>query len=492
MSNDLPARWRDDDDAPAELREVAAVLETLNQPPSTGARARVWAEVERGPRARAAVPRLAWYGAAAVLILALLAAPRLLRQNDVGRVELLMGNARLQLGQAIRAESRLTTGNGRAVVRLLDVGVAYLAESTDAAVGPAAESIVLHRGSVVASIRPRGHASPFQVVAGDYQVRVIGTLFQVSRTGNHVDVRVREGKVEVRGPKGTTMIGAGESFSSRGAAVPPIASEIVNLLGGHTPVSMIGEPDPHGVPPIAEARPRLKRRADRAAPPGPAESEPPATETAAAEEPEEAPAEEAPAAETPIPEGEKYIEAVGSADTERAIALFDELIAGGGPRAELAAYQAARLARSRDLNEAVRRYERLLSAHPSGVFGQEARLDVIECAMQLGQWDKASYHIDVFLDAYPNSERTAEVRFLRAEVARHGHDCAAAIRDYDAALSSPRRAGDAMFFKAWCLLSHEKTSEALPFLERYLERFPTGRHAEEARKRVTEIRALDH
>jgi TolA-binding protein len=359
-------------------------------------------------------------------------------------------------------------------------------------VGVAAESIVLEHGTVVSSIHPRGDAPPFRVVAGNYEVRVIGTLFQVSRTGDQVDVRVREGKVEVRGPKGTTLVGAGESFSSRGGAVAPIASEAVNLLGGHSPVSMVREAEPHPdrEPPViakARPRPRLDRRA--------APTQPPPTEPApdSAEEPSATPelVEPEPAAETaPVAEGDKYVEAVGSEDTERAITLFDELVASGGPRAELAAYQAARLSRSRDLNEAVQRYEHLLSTHPSGVFGQEARLDVIECAMQLGKWDKASYHIDVFLDAYPGSERTAEVHFLRAEVARRGHDCAAAIPDYDAALSSPRRVGDAMFFKAWCLLSHEKADEALPYLERYLERFPTGRHATEARKRVTEIRAL--
>ena len=46
------------EEAPAELREIGRTLESLDEPPPAGARARVWAGVEQRPRARA-VPRLA-------------------------------------------------------------------------------------------------------------------------------------------------------------------------------------------------------------------------------------------------------------------------------------------------------------------------------------------------------------------------------------------------------------------------------------------------
>lgn len=57
-------------------------------------------------------------------------------------------------------------------------------------------TVVLERGGAGFKVAPR--VTPFVVVAGDVSVRVVGTLFSVTRQGERVAVAVTEGKVDVR------------------------------------------------------------------------------------------------------------------------------------------------------------------------------------------------------------------------------------------------------------------------------------------------------
>lgn len=84
-------------------------------------------------------------------------------------------------------------------------------------------TLVLARGSVDCDVEPRPGRAPFRVVAGDVSVEVIGTRFEVSRTGKVTRVDVARGKVKVHGNGEQRLLGAGESWTSgvTTAAVAP-------------------------------------------------------------------------------------------------------------------------------------------------------------------------------------------------------------------------------------------------------------------------------
>jgi len=55
----------------------------------------------------------------------------------------------------------------------------------------------LEYGGAWFEVAPRGARAPFEVVAGDLDVKVIGTRFRVARSAEHVEVAVDHGAVEV-------------------------------------------------------------------------------------------------------------------------------------------------------------------------------------------------------------------------------------------------------------------------------------------------------
>ncbi len=85
-------------------------------------------------------------------------------------------------------------------------------------------TLVVARGSVDCDVAPRNGRPAFHVIAGDVAVEVVGTRFSVTRTPSpRVDV-VR-GKVRVRAPGGTWLLGAGDSWTPpvSGSAAEPVA-----------------------------------------------------------------------------------------------------------------------------------------------------------------------------------------------------------------------------------------------------------------------------
>lgn len=76
--------------------------------------------------------------------------------------------------------------------------------------------ILLERGRATFEVAPRGDRPPFMVQAGDVTVRVIGTRFIVSRSGDAARVDVIEGHVEVVARGHRVQVRAGESWSSDG------------------------------------------------------------------------------------------------------------------------------------------------------------------------------------------------------------------------------------------------------------------------------------
>lgn len=93
-------------------------------------------------------------------------------------------------------------------------------------------TLVVARGAVDCDVAPRGQRPPFHVIAGDVSVEVVGTRFSVARTPSpRVDV-VR-GKVRVRAPGGTWLLGAGDSWT------PPVSGS-----GGEQVAEQAPAPDP--------------------------------------------------------------------------------------------------------------------------------------------------------------------------------------------------------------------------------------------------------
>jgi ferric-dicitrate binding protein FerR (iron transport regulator) len=73
---------------------------------------------------------------------------------------------------------------------------------------------LLEHGAAWFSVAPRGELPPFQVRAGDTVVRVVGTRFRVARDGEHADVRVDHGIVEVRYRGRALRLVDGQAWSS--------------------------------------------------------------------------------------------------------------------------------------------------------------------------------------------------------------------------------------------------------------------------------------
>jgi ferric-dicitrate binding protein FerR (iron transport regulator) len=73
---------------------------------------------------------------------------------------------------------------------------------------------VLERGAAWFSVAPRGDLPPFQVRAGDTVVRVVGTRFRVARDGEHAEVTVDHGVVEVRFRGRALRLVNGQAWSS--------------------------------------------------------------------------------------------------------------------------------------------------------------------------------------------------------------------------------------------------------------------------------------
>lgn len=125
----------------------------------------------------------------------------------------------------------LETGSDRMAVDLNDGSVLTLAPSSRVALeetGQREVRLLLERGAVTCEVEP-DEDRDFVVRAGGVNVRVVGTIFRVSRkrdvSGEHVGVNVERGTVEVTGQDGSVRrLSAGESWSKRPSPVSDAVS----------------------------------------------------------------------------------------------------------------------------------------------------------------------------------------------------------------------------------------------------------------------------
>jgi hypothetical protein len=268
--------------------------------------------------------------------------------------------------------------------------------------------IRLERGTVTCEVAPRGERAPFVVEAGTTRVTVVGTRFGVTRVGDHAQVWVAHGTVEVGDDGVSQLVHAGERYvpSTAGpagtvaredapeaeAALPAsvAAIDVGRAIGGESEQRAASGPLSEKSGPLSRLRERVRERADLASR-GARRSDPlilalsPAadrrgegTEKIRESPPGVAirPDEPAPPAVTSAVLRERFESAAALEvrDPLAAARIYRELASGSGPWAANALFAEARLSAERGPREAARA---LLSAYldrfPGGPNAADAR-----------------------------------------------------------------------------------------------------------------------
>jgi transmembrane sensor len=111
-------------------------------------------------------------------------------------------------------------------------------------------SVLVDTGRVECDVAPRRGRPPFLVEAGAVEVRVVGTHFVVTRSGDDVTVAVQRGRVEVLSGHEHTYVDAGARWPASAANSNPAPSAAV----APTPASVPAAPVPTAdSPPRASA-----------------------------------------------------------------------------------------------------------------------------------------------------------------------------------------------------------------------------------------------
>jgi TolA-binding protein len=483
------------EDGPLGRLLASAAADSVDAPP--GVRPRVWRALQEPARPFFKRPAFLISGlaAACALVLAVLVAkptqkvPEELFGTTVSMpLAVLEGDVIIDNGHdrfnwradprngSVASGARISAGAGGAVLRSGALRFALAAgsrailhrapdadelwlESGDAAVGP--ESQIAAGPSVRASVRV--------VAAGAFRVEAPpGALFVVSASAVRSVVYAVRGEARVQSATGSAPVPAGASWTSSGAA--PIASEEVRALavraGGETPRAALAVPAPA---PVAEAQPAPAAVAPSSPSPARliARAAGSAAQSAAAAE-EDAALAKANALEA-------------SGDNASAATLLEDLSRKSGPRAEAALYELGRL-RLRFLGQpaqALAAFEEHARRFPSGALALESSLSAVEARVSLGQDEPALREMDAFLGRYGQSERAADVRWLRASLLQARGDCRRALPDLRTLSGSGSRAEGALFLLATCARSSGDLAEARTRLLEYQRRFPEGAHRAE-------------
>ena len=162
------------------------------------------------------------------------------------------------------ASARLVSGASPTTLSYGDVHVTLDADS--AAVMDHRKGAALERGAAWFEVAPRGERAPFVVTAGDTMVRVVGTRFRVTRSGEEAAVQVEHGAVEVLFRGTTSRVSAGQQWTSRQPAVA-VAVRVAEAKPAPAPMPvLVPTPAPAPVKPAAVAKPAAAKPAAVAKP----------------------------------------------------------------------------------------------------------------------------------------------------------------------------------------------------------------------------------
>jgi tetratricopeptide (TPR) repeat protein len=173
------------------------------------------------------------------------------------------------------------------------------------------------------------------------------------------------------------------------------------------------------------------------------------------------------------------------AATTPASAAFPDAPSGSlGRESELLARALAKLRRDHDARAALALLDEHARDFPAGSLRLEADVARVDALLALGQRAEALG----MLERLPIDRlgRGAELRVLRGEL-RAQRDPASAVADFDRALAaelSPELAERALFGRAGSHLRLGDETRGRADLEAYLARFPNGRFANDARRRL--------
>lgn len=253
---------------------------------------------------------------------------------------------------------------------LLDGSVAQLSDSARVEVAVQSEDLVRvsqHSGRVRYEVAP-DPARSFVVDAIGVEVRVIGTVFSVEVAGEHVEVQVERGQVEVVSGERVARLGASEQL--RVEALDP---------------EIVIEPEPMGEEPAG--RPSPAAAAPRPAAPARSIEELLAQADAA--------------------------RAVG--DAARAAASLSELVSRypKDPRAYSASFQLGKVQRSRGRHAAAAAaFAACVRRSPQGALAEDARAEAAVAWEQAARHDKALEAAEAYLRQYPAGTHAERMRQL--------------------------------------------------------------------------------
>jgi len=119
---------------------------------------------------------------------------------------------------------------------------------------PGHVELSLHAGRAHFDVVPSSERE-FTVQAGAVRVVVIGTVFEVERTGGRVRVAVQRGRVRVEAPSGVRMLETGQARLFEQALEAPVAQ-----AAAAQPVEVVGEEAVAEAKPAARNQPRARKR----------------------------------------------------------------------------------------------------------------------------------------------------------------------------------------------------------------------------------------
>ncbi|HVK76548.1 MAG TPA: FecR family protein [Kofleriaceae bacterium] len=245
--------------------------------------------------------------------------------------------------RVVTASAPTTVSFGDAAITIAPSSALVLGGRQDTGV-----AIVLERGSARFAVAPRAGRPPFVVHAGAVDVRVVGTEFTVTRSGDAARVDVAHGVVEVVGHGQRSLLQAGQSWHSDRVRDAALRGSDPTMQGDVAAALLLDAAQP--------AEPALAEPAEQAEPPPPAATArprpgPPADPRAAFE----------------------AASALEASDPAGALRAYRALARGTGPWAANALYAAARLALDReDAALAARLARSYLARFPGGANAADA------------------------------------------------------------------------------------------------------------------------
>jgi transmembrane sensor len=224
-------------------REIATLRDELKPAWDEARSDRLFAGVGRLQRRRRRQRLMAGSGIGAALVLAAVVGVQNLPATQAG-AELARNSGATTPPSALNTPqptAAVTRVSARQRVRLADGSSALVSSAAgtlDVTLNePAHLELALRAGTAHFDVVPN-KARKFVVTAGNGQVHVVGTVFDVERGDERVRVAVSEGKVRVETPIGTQFVRGGESawFDTTGARLPDEAE-----VGFEAPAAVTAE-----------------------------------------------------------------------------------------------------------------------------------------------------------------------------------------------------------------------------------------------------------